>query len=163
VDRARARAPRPRRHGLRAVHAGQRPLRLRRRHAPPPLLARRRGVVRAELTPGARALARPRSRDRPEAVRADRRCLVRHGRERLLARLGVATETLSPEDARRLYPSVGGPDLQSVLYEPGAGVLYARTATRALARNLAIQIARPTPAEPPDEDVVVWACGSWLP
>ena len=52
----------------------------------------------------------------------------------------------------------------SVLFEsPGAGVLYARAATRALARDLTVAPARPTPAEPPRADLVVWACGSWLP
>jgi sarcosine oxidase len=80
-----------------------------------------------------------------------------------LARLGVATERLDPDEARGLYPSVGGDDLRSVLFEPGAGVLYARAATRALARDLRIETARPTPGDPPRTDVVVWACGSWLP
>jgi sarcosine oxidase len=83
--------------------------------------------------------------------------------ERTLADLGVATERLAPAEAARLYPSVGGDDLQSVLFEPTAGVLYARAATRALARNLRIETGHATPAVPPRADLVVWACGSWLP
>jgi sarcosine oxidase len=82
--------------------------------------------------------------------------------EATLARLGIPCERLTPEEARRLYPSLGGDDLRSVLFEPGAGVLYARLATQLLARGLPLTTGRPTPAEPPPADVVVWACGSWL-
>jgi sarcosine oxidase len=83
--------------------------------------------------------------------------------EAALRRLAIPCERLTPEEARRLYPSLGGDDLRSVLFEPGAGVLYGRRATQALARGLRLELARPTPAEPPQADVVVWACGSWLP
>ena len=83
--------------------------------------------------------------------------------EATLARLGIPTERLTVSEARPLYPSLGGDDLQSVLLEPAAGVLYARAATRALARDLTVVPARLTPAEPPRADIVVWACGSWLP
>ncbi len=83
--------------------------------------------------------------------------------EATLARLGIPTERLTPDEARRLYPSLGGDDLRSVLFEPGAGVLHARRATQALARGLAIEPRRADPAEPPAADAVVWACGSWLP
>jgi sarcosine oxidase len=80
-----------------------------------------------------------------------------------LQRLGIACERLSPEEARRLYPSLGGDDLRSVLLEPDAGVLHARRATRALAEGLRIEPGRASPDDPPAADVVVWACGSWLP
>ncbi len=80
-----------------------------------------------------------------------------------LQRLGIACERLSPEEARRLYPSLGGDDLRSVLLEPDAGVLHARRATRALAAGLRVEAGAPTPADPPRADAVVWACGSWLP
>jgi sarcosine oxidase len=83
--------------------------------------------------------------------------------EATLERLGIPTERLTPEDARALFPSLGGDDLRSVLLEPGAGVLYARRATQALARRLAIAPGRADPADPPLADAVVWACGSWLP
>jgi glycine/D-amino acid oxidase-like deaminating enzyme len=82
--------------------------------------------------------------------------------EATLARLGVPTERLSPEEAQHLYPSLGGDDLRSVLLEPGAGVLHARRATQALARGLRIDPRRASPADPPRADLVVWACGSWL-
>jgi len=83
--------------------------------------------------------------------------------EATLRRLGIACERLSPQEARRLYPSLGGDDLRSVLLEPDAGVLHARRATRALAEGLRIEPRRARPADPPEADVVVWACGSWLP
>jgi sarcosine oxidase len=83
--------------------------------------------------------------------------------EATLRRLGIPCERLTPEEARRLYPSLGIEDLRSVLFEPDAGVLYARRATRALAARFRVEVGRSTPADPPRADVVVWACGSWLP
>jgi sarcosine oxidase len=83
--------------------------------------------------------------------------------EASLRRLGIPCERLDPREAATLFPSLGGDDLRSVLLEPGAGVLSARAATRALAAGLHVEVGRPTPAEAPRADVVVWACGSWLP
>jgi glycine/D-amino acid oxidase-like deaminating enzyme len=83
--------------------------------------------------------------------------------EQTLKKLRIACERLTAEDARGLFPSVGGDDLHSALYEPDAGVLYARAATRALAAGLEIEAVRATPASPPEADVVIWACGAWLP
>jgi sarcosine oxidase len=83
--------------------------------------------------------------------------------EATLRRLGIPCERLTPEEAQSLYPSLGGDDLRSVLFEPDAGVLYARLATRCLARHLRVETARPTPDDPPGADIVVWACGAWLP
>ncbi|MEI8105154.1 MAG: FAD-dependent oxidoreductase [Actinomycetes bacterium] len=83
--------------------------------------------------------------------------------EATLRRLGIPCERLTPEEARRLYPSLGGDDLRSVLFEPDAGVLYARNATRALAQSVRVIHGRPTPEHPPAADVVIWACGAWLP
>jgi glycine/D-amino acid oxidase-like deaminating enzyme len=83
--------------------------------------------------------------------------------EATLRRLGIACERLSPEESRRLYPSLGGDDLRSTFFEPGAGVLYARLATQLLALGLRVEGGRVTPAAPPGADVVVWACGAWLP
>ena len=83
--------------------------------------------------------------------------------EQALRRLGIACERLTPAESKRLYPSLGVDGLRSTLYEPEAGVLYARLATRTLLRGLQVETERPTPADPPRADVVVWACGSWLP
>jgi len=83
--------------------------------------------------------------------------------EQALRRLGIACERLTPAESKRLYPSLGVDGLRSTLYEPEAGVLYARLATRTLLRGLSVETACPTPADPPRTDVVVWACGSWLP
>jgi len=83
--------------------------------------------------------------------------------EQTLRRLGIPCERLSPDESARLYPSLGVEGLRSTLFEPDAGVLYARTATRLLARGLPVEPARATPGDPPHADVVVWACGAWLP
>ena len=82
--------------------------------------------------------------------------------EATLTRLGIACERLTPGEAQRLYPSIGGDDLRSVLLETGAGILYARRATRLLAAALHVQPARADPADAPEADVVVWAAGAWL-
>jgi glycine/D-amino acid oxidase-like deaminating enzyme len=55
-----------------------------------------------------------------------------------------------------------------VLFEPPAGVLHARRATQLLVedgerRGVRRVAARATPAGAPEADVVVWACGAWLP
>ena len=83
--------------------------------------------------------------------------------EATLRRLGIGVERLSPEEARRLFPSLGGDDLRSVLFEPDAGVLRARQATQLLAEGLRTETRRAAPDDPPRTDVVVWACGAWLP
>jgi glycine/D-amino acid oxidase-like deaminating enzyme len=83
--------------------------------------------------------------------------------EETLSRLGLRTERLTPEEARRLYPSIGGDDLRSVLFEPDAGVLHARLATQLLADGVPTETRRVTPDDPPRTDAVVWACGAWLP
>ena len=80
-----------------------------------------------------------------------------------LERAGVPHEWLAPEDARRLFPSVAVDDLHAVLLEPDAGVLHARRATQLLAEAVPPRAGRVSPAEPPAADVVVWACGAWLP
>ena len=83
--------------------------------------------------------------------------------ERTLAPLGIPTERLSPEEATTLFPSLGGDDLSSVLFEPEAGVVHARRATQALADGLRVETRRARPDDAPRADVVVWACGAWLP
>jgi sarcosine oxidase len=83
--------------------------------------------------------------------------------EETLRRLGIPCERLTPGESQRLYPSLGVDDLRSTLLEPGAGVLYARLATQLLARGLHVEAARAVPDAAPGADVVVWACGPWLP
>jgi sarcosine oxidase len=85
-----------------------------------------------------------------------------------LERTGVPYEWLAPDEAAQLFPSVAVDDLYGVLHEPHAGVLHARRATQLLAedaehRGVHRLAARLTPADDPGADVVVWACGAWLP
>ena len=97
--------------------------------------------------------------------------------ERVLTAEGVATERLTPAAAASLFPSFSGDDLAFCLFEPEAGVLRARDATQAvvsLARRKGVRFvggeARQradggidVEGEHLDADVVVWACGAWLP
>lgn len=98
--------------------------------------------------------------------------------ERVLLAEGIAVERLAPRDARDLFPSLHTDDLAFVLWEPGAGILRAREGVRALvarARDHGARLvhARATPegrsvlldggARRLEADVVVWACGAWLP
>lgn len=85
-----------------------------------------------------------------------------------LAAAGVPHEWLSPAAARELFPSLSIDDLHGVLWEPQAGVLYARLATQLLA-EAAVRLGaqrraeKIVPADDPPADVVVWAAGAWLP
>ena len=86
----------------------------------------------------------------------------------VLERLGIPYEWLSPDDARDLFPSLAVDDLHAVLYEPQAGVLHARRATQLLVEDgeragVRLTAERLTPSDDPPGDVVVWACGAWLP
>jgi glycine/D-amino acid oxidase-like deaminating enzyme len=82
-----------------------------------------------------------------------------------LERVGVPYAWLAPGAAGKLFPSLETSDLHGVLHEPAAGVLYARRATQLLVeRSGATRCARRVdPADDPRADVVVWACGAWLP
>jgi glycine/D-amino acid oxidase-like deaminating enzyme len=87
---------------------------------------------------------------------------------RTLEKAGIPCEWLAPDEARHLYPSLGTEDLAAVLFEPEAGVLLARRATQLLVadgerQGVRLESWRATPADPPKADVVVWACGAWLP
>jgi glycine/D-amino acid oxidase-like deaminating enzyme len=93
--------------------------------------------------------------------------------ERALTALGIPCERVDPAG---LFPSVAVDDLAFALLEPEAGILRARDATRAMAREAVAAGARLEPAEArPDgaavllddgrrleADRVVWACGAWL-
>jgi sarcosine oxidase len=93
--------------------------------------------------------------------------------EATLRKVGVACERVDPAT---LFPSVREDDLAFTLFEPGAGILRARDATRALAAQaveagarLVHAAARPdgdrvvAAGEVLEADHVVWACGAWLP
>ena len=179
VDRARARAARLGRHARRAVHAGHRALGVGRRHAP---AARRRTATSSgtrELAWRARTLwlelqerhghahlgAGRASRGSHSAPTASRQ----RSRETLAAarhsRASGSRRTTRSASTRRSRVD----DLHAVLCEPDAGVLHARRATQLLVED-ARQLGRDaaarrgsTPADAPDADVVVWACGAWLP
>ena len=82
-----------------------------------------------------------------------------------LERNGVPHEWLAPAKAGGLFPSLTTDDLAGVLFEPDAGVLHARRATQLLVERSGAEL-RPgavAPADDPGGDVVVWACGAWLP
>ena len=86
----------------------------------------------------------------------------------VLERLGVEHEWLRPDDARGLFPSLAVDGLAAVLWEPGGGVLHARRATQllvedALREGVEVEAGRADPSDPPAADLVVWACGAWLP
>jgi glycine/D-amino acid oxidase-like deaminating enzyme len=86
----------------------------------------------------------------------------------VLELLGVEHEWLTPDDASDLFPMLDPTGLEAVLWEPGAGVLYARAATRLLAAEavrlgVLFDTVRAAPGDAPGADVVVWACGAWLP
>jgi glycine/D-amino acid oxidase-like deaminating enzyme len=95
--------------------------------------------------------------------------------ERVLREQGIPVERLSPQEADRLFPSFDGEDLDSVLYEPAAGVLRARDATRVISEQAVARGARfvsgtaapaqgsvIVDAEHLEADRVIWACGAWL-
>lgn len=94
--------------------------------------------------------------------------------ERVLTRLGIPNERV---DAADLFPSVRTDDLAFTLLEPEAGILHARVAVRALADRAVeagaqrvVAVARPDgervvldDGRVLEADVVVWACGAWMP
>ena len=116
-------------------------------------------------------------------IRRDGNGLVRVRQRRLGGRRraghageGIRTERLEPgAAAKRLFPALGTADLHHVFFEPGAGVLRARRATRTLADAACARGARFVGgrAQPDGDrvrigdrtleaDWVVWACGPWL-
>jgi sarcosine oxidase len=94
--------------------------------------------------------------------------------ERTLTGLGIPCERIDPA---MLFPSFAGEDVLWGLWEPEAGVLRAREATKALAAQavragatLAFAEARPDGAAVVlddgrrlEADRIVWACGAWMP
>jgi sarcosine oxidase len=87
--------------------------------------------------------------------------------ERTLRAEGIPVERLEPEAASELFPSFEPGDLRFVLWEPSAGVLRAREATLATVeagKRAGVRLVRAaaTPGSV-EGDVIVWACGAWLP
>jgi glycine/D-amino acid oxidase-like deaminating enzyme len=87
--------------------------------------------------------------------------------EPVLEAEGIPVERLAPEAGVELFPSFDPTGLAFVLWEPHAGVLRAREATRATAEAAAragVRLVREE-ARPGGVvgDVVVWAAGAWLP
>ena len=85
-----------------------------------------------------------------------------------LEQAAIPFEWRTADDARSLFPSLAVDDLAAVLWEPEAGVLHARRATQLLVEDGERRGVRPLaervrPADAPAADVVVWACGAWLP
>jgi len=94
--------------------------------------------------------------------------------ERTLRGLGIPCSRIDPADC---FPSFAGEDIAWGLWEPEAGVLRARDATKTLAAQAVSEGAELVLAEArPDGDAVllddgrrleadrvVWACGAWLP
>jgi glycine/D-amino acid oxidase-like deaminating enzyme len=95
--------------------------------------------------------------------------------ERVLREEGIPVERLEPERGHDLFPSFDADGLAFILFEPEAGILRARDATRALLAQAVRHGARhlrgaASPARDAVEvdgeiltaDRVVWACGAWL-
>jgi sarcosine oxidase len=87
--------------------------------------------------------------------------------ERVLRAEGIPVERLEADAGRELFPSFDPGDLAFILWEPLAGVLRARQATLATVEageRAGVRLVREavTPGEA-EADVVVWACGAWLP
>lgn len=87
--------------------------------------------------------------------------------ERVLRAEGIPVERLEPAAGRELFPSFEPGDLSFILWEPAAGVLRARQATLATieaGERAGVRLVRDavTPGAV-EADVVVWACGAWLP
>lgn len=94
-----------------------------------------------------------------------------------MAGLGVDCRWLSKDELSQMYQGTGIRGFERALYEPAAGLLYARRSVRAvvaLARERGVKLiqTRVTPApdgglrfsdgDAPRPDQVVWACGPWL-
>jgi glycine/D-amino acid oxidase-like deaminating enzyme len=87
--------------------------------------------------------------------------------ERVLRAEGIPVERLAPDAGRELFPSFEPGNLEFILWEPHAGVLRAREATIATveaAQRAGVRLvhAAAVPGEL-EGDLVVWACGAWLP
>ena len=84
---------------------------------------------------------------------------------------GVLTEWIPRADLSKRFPQLQDAGVGDALYEPDAGVLFARRAVQALANTLiadGVRLVRarvdaPTLIEEVDDEVVIFAAGAWLP
>ena len=156
---------------------GHRPLGVGRRHAPAAHGPRAGRVVHAERVGRAGRLDRAAGAHRHADLGAGRRRVVRAQRGRLrggssrelLGALGIPVEWLSPDDAARPLPHASAPTISRACSTSPPPACCTRGAPRSCSstrRSPAGRGSRPgrvLPAAAPDTDVVVWACGAWLP
>ena len=86
--------------------------------------------------------------------------------ETVLRAEGIPVERLEPEAGRELFPSFEPDGLEFILWEPNAGILRARNATKATveaAERAGVRLVHEAAAPGSVQaDIVVWACGAWL-
>jgi sarcosine oxidase len=87
--------------------------------------------------------------------------------EAVLRAEGIPVERLEPDTGHEFFPSFEPAGISFILWEPHAGILRAREATLATVAaaeragvRLVGEAASPGSVE---ADLVVWACGAWLP
>ena len=89
---------------------------------------------------------------------------------------GIPVERIDPSEGERLYPSFNGDDLSFIVFEPTGGILRARKSVNALrsafsemggnfiqgrAENIGGRVM--VNGTDVGGDIVVWACGPWIP
>ena len=115
-------------------------------------------------------------------MRSDWEPTIKRTRE-IWEKAKVPFEVLTPDECRYRWPQINIEDINSILYEPDAGVVRARRATQAVAsivtRTLGVKLiisrAKPGPivdgkmteitllnGDKLHADAFVWACGPWL-
>ena len=83
----------------------------------------------------------------------------------------IAVESIPASELSDRFPQLCFPDSESALLEPEAGVLFARRAVQALARDLAgrgvglahRQVDPARAIRDSNADALIFACGAWLP
>jgi glycine/D-amino acid oxidase-like deaminating enzyme len=83
----------------------------------------------------------------------------------------VSSEWITPDDLGRRFPQLQDPGSGDALFEPDAGVLFARRAVQSLVDRLVadgVRLVRAraephTLIEEIDDDVIILAAGAWLP
>jgi sarcosine oxidase len=106
-----------------------------------------------------------------------------HATHRTLSQLGIANGILDGDDVRCRFPQIDPAGIELAVFEPDAGVIRARAALQALVElmrrraSITLRLGRVVPpderqttprwrlftGEPLSADVVVCACGAWLP